>query len=224
MRIKVGSKVFLGFFCSQRLKLEKSGKVIECAYSSLHISCPAEPHSRMTLCHCSCSQQIQIWNSLCIFSLTAGRAVRTWYAILIPSHGCQLCWREGEGLHCVLKTFSWKELFSWRAKMIVSPYLAFICRVHSHFTLSDLLTTPQETKVSEPKRPSLNFREWNYPAFSPVSYTSSRPILITISISLFDILIGTLGLLLLCHNLCIHTSILLSAKTQLAPQVLSELG
>lgn len=50
----------------------------------------------MTLCHCSCSRQIQIWNSLCIFSLTAGRAVRTWYAILIPSHGCQLCWREGK--------------------------------------------------------------------------------------------------------------------------------
>ena len=180
----------------------------------------------MTLCHCSCSQQIQIWNSLCIFSLTAGRAVRTWYAILIPSHGCQLCWREGGGLHCVLKTFSWKKLFSWRAKMIAPPqsHLAVIFRVHGHFTLSDLLTTPRETKVSEPKRTSLNFRERNYPAFGPVSYTSSRSILITISISLFYVLIGTLGLLLLCHNLCIWTSILLSAKTQLTPQVLSELG
>lgn len=180
----------------------------------------------MTLCHCSCSQQIQIWNSLCIFSLTAGRAVRTRYAILIPSHGCQLCWREGEGLHCVLKIFSWKELFSWRAEMIASPqsHLAVIFRACGHFTLSDLLTTPRETKVSEPKRPSLNFREWNYPAFGPVSYTSSRPILITISISLSDILVGTLGLLLLCHNLCIWTSILPSAKTQLTPQILSELG
>ena len=68
---------FLVFFCSQRLKLEKSEKVIECAYPSLHIICPDKPHRGMTLCHCSCSQQIQIWNSLCIFSLTAGRAVRT---------------------------------------------------------------------------------------------------------------------------------------------------
>lgn len=163
-------KVFF-FLCSQSLKLEKSGKVIECAYPSLHIICPDKSHSGMTLCHCSCSQQIQIWNSLCIFSLTAGRAVRTRYAILIPSHGCQPVGGRGK-VYTVFWRYSPERSYFPEEQPIASPQsrLAVIFRVCGHFTLSDLVYNTSGDKSEWAKEAfSLNFREWNYPAFGPVS-------------------------------------------------------
>lgn len=184
---------------------------MDCAYPFLHIICPDEPHSRMTLCHCSCSQQIQIWKSLCVFSLTVGRAVRTWHAILVPFHECQLCSGQGGGLHCVLKTSPLRNYFSvCRGKMITSITPGRRLQSSQPFHLIwFVLTPPRREKWVSQKRCSLSFREWDPLVFCLLSPFSLTPFSSSAPSALLTSLLALWGYLPLCHHLCTWTSILL---------------
>lgn len=68
---------------------------------SLHILCPDEPQRNDTVSLFMFAADTDLeWF---VFSLTAGRAVRTLHAILVPSGECQLCGREGQRFHTELR-------------------------------------------------------------------------------------------------------------------------